>query len=85
MNYTTPNLRIAHVFDAERAQKKALFDMICNEENWKNPIECIIPSSMYNEFNEAVTFFTAGGLDILFDDGKYMQCHAAGYYADCGA
>ena len=77
--------RIVHSHGLERAQKKVLFDMICDSENWKRPIKCIIPSKAYNEFNEAVVFFTAGGLNIVHDDGEYMECEAGGYYSDCGA
>jgi len=85
MNFTNPNIRIAHNHDIERAQKKLLFNMICNKENWKNPIECYIPKALYNEFNEAVVYFTAGGLRIVSDDGDYIECQAGGYYVDCGA
>lgn len=79
------NIRTAHKHDVERAQKKILFDMICNKENWKGPIDCIIPKDYLKEFNDAVTFFTAGELKVVDDDGNYLHCQANGYYADCGA
>jgi len=85
MNTTTVPPRIIHKHTLEREKKKLLFDMVCDQDNWKKPIHCIIPKENFQEFNDSVIFFTAGGLRVLEDDGDYLICKAGGYYEDCGA
>ena len=75
-------------FDFERTKHKALFDLICNKENWKLPIDCWIPQNAFEEFNQAVVFFTAGFLYRTGETtaaGTMIRCKANGYYTDCGA
>jgi len=76
---------IVQEFEVERAVNKALFDMICDKDNWKNPISCTIPKSCYKMFNKAVVFFTAGELKIVSEGENFVGCQANGYYIDCGS
>lgn len=70
----------------ERAKHGALFDLIKDPKNWKNPIDCWIPKQSFEDFHQAVVFFTAGFLQQTGEEnGSLIRCKANGYYVDCGA
>ena len=79
------NMKDADTWRYDRAYLKFHFDMICNQENWKYPIDCLIPTEKFDIFNEAVVNFTAGKLRKIASTPAYTRCEANGYYADCGA
>ena len=83
-------MRTVTQYEYEKIKCKALFDLICDEVNWKNPITCMIPARCFNDFNDAVVFFTGGPLLTTenVNEGepeRLVQCHADGYYINIGA
>lgn len=70
-----------------RAELKAAFEKVRNTDNWKNPINAVIPQSDAEITRQAVIFFA--GCSPKFttarvDDG-YLRVKAVGYYAAVGA
>ena len=55
-------MRIVTDYNYEKNRHKALFDLICDPINWKNPIDCYIPEDIFEAFNEACVFFTGAPL-----------------------
>ena len=49
----------------EREKKDKLFGEICNKENWKDEINAIIDEDKFDEYDNAVSYFTGGGLDLV--------------------
>ena len=84
-------MRIVTDYDYEKNRHKALFDLICDPINWKNPIDCYIPEDTFEAFNEACVFFTGAPLaktTIGHYDGngnKLINCRCEGYYNTVGA
>jgi hypothetical protein len=73
-------------YDYEKAKYHSLFDLIKDQNNWKNPIDCWIPKHTFEDFNQAVVFFTSGFLYRTGEEsGSFIHCKANGYYVDCGA
>lgn len=73
-------------FEYEKAKHGALFDLIKDQNNWKNPIDCWVPKHSFEDFNQAVVFYTAGSLYQTREvKGEMVRCKANGYYVDCGA
>jgi hypothetical protein len=74
----------------EKTAHKALFDLICDPINWKNPIDCYIPEHAFEKFNEACVYFTGASLvktTIGHYDGrggKLINCRSEGYYNTIG-
>jgi nitric oxide synthase oxygenase domain/subunit len=78
-------LRHVNTEEYDQAILKLHFDMICNQKNWKYPIDCLIPTDKFDIFNQAVIHFTGGELRKIASTGTYARCEANGYYIDCGA
>jgi hypothetical protein len=83
-------MRTVSSYQYEQAKHKVLFDMICDEENWKNPIHCVVPRYALPKFSEACSHFTGGALVATKSllGVKYMdmvECTSDGYYANIGA
>ncbi len=84
-------MRTVTQYEYEKVKCKALFDLICDKDNWKNPITCMIPVRCFDDFNDACVFFTGGQLltteDVhdLSEPGKLIQCYSDGYYVNIGA
>lgn len=85
-------LRTATSFLTEKTKFKALFDLICDNDNWKNPIHCVIPRWAHKDYNEACIFFTGGSLKIVdvkekgsFEQYDLVECKSEGYYVHIGA
>lgn len=74
-------------------QKDKLFGEICNKENWKDEINAIIDEDKFDEYDNAVGYFTGGGLDLVEsyrDKGSKLpkgKCRVFGhgYYVHIGA
>ncbi len=47
-----------------KAKYDKLFDEICNKKNWKEEIVAIIDEDKFNDYDNAVIYFTGGGLEI---------------------
>jgi hypothetical protein len=83
-------MRTVTHYEYEKTKNKALFDLICDKDNWKNPITCLVPARYFDEFNEACIFFTGGNLLTSEnvkegDPGRRVQCYSDGYYVNIGA
>lgn len=87
MSNTNTTLRIAGSRSTVEGKIHALlFGMIQNPDNWKYPIHAVIPANMFEQFNRACIYHTAGGLTITntLDEGM-IEVKANGYYVDCGS
>tara|TARA_R100000951_G_scaffold106031_1_gene100216 strand:+ start:1008 stop:1253 length:246 start_codon:yes stop_codon:yes gene_type:complete len=79
--------------DEEHLQKDKLFGEICNKKNWKDEIDAIIDEDKLDEYDDAVCYFTGGGLDIVEsyrDIGSKLpkgkcKVYGHGYYVHVGA
>lgn len=73
--------------DDHNDRLREYFGKICNQENWKMPIDCIIDEKDEQLAEEAIVFMTGGG-EIRFTStrtrGK-VRVRAPGYYAVIGA
>ena len=74
----------------EQAKLKALFDLIAPEDNWKNPIHCVVPYYALGKFSEACDHFTGGGLIATksltgVKNMDMVECTSDGYYVNIGA
>ena len=85
-------MKLTQTFELPSARKQlsqeqleALFDKICNKDNWKNEINAIIKESEFNDYNDACVHFTGGVLDIIETDGENALVHSEGYYYNIGA
>lgn len=45
--------------DAYRELMRTAFDQICDPEDWKGPIDCIVPCGVVNVYVQAIQFMTA--------------------------
>ena len=78
-------MKIISSYQYEQGRLKSLFDQICDEKNWKNPIHCVIPSRAFNDYNEACVHFTGAGLTIKSPSSDMVECTSPGYYHNIGA
>ncbi len=63
------------------------FELICNKENWKEPIDAEILAEDFDVCQEACSFITGSALVQVSDetdDGK-IQVEADGYYVAIGS
>ena len=63
------------------------FDRVCNPDNWKMPINAIIPelnSAAIKMYDAAIEFFTGSKAKFTIIDDKIMV-KAEGYYNSIGA
>ena len=73
-------------YQYQQARLKALFDLIAPEDNWKNPIHCVVPRYALAKFDEACKHFTGGSLiptKTLMGTKMtdLIECTSEGYYA----
>ena len=67
---------------------KEYFDTLTSEmENWKDPIDTVIPIRELNDMREACAFFTGSELYVVkqVDNSGNMRVKADGYYLTIGA
>ncbi len=67
---------------------RSAFNKLTSEmENWKDPIDTVIPISQFNDMCEACEFFTGSTLYVKEQMGNtpYMRVMADGYYIAIGA
>jgi len=75
-----------------KAKYDKLFGEICNKKNWKEDINAIIDEDKFYDYDDAVGYFTGGGLDIIEsyrDKGSKLpkgkcRVYGYGYYVHCG-
>jgi hypothetical protein len=83
MNAKTRDIR----FEGQEhiAMMRYAFDQICDKNNWKGPIDCIVPSKAASLYMEAIIFMTGTVPESSrLPDGRF-QLVAAGYQAGpCG-
>jgi hypothetical protein len=67
-------------------QLSAAFDMVKNPENWKNPINAIVPESAdITLITEAIRFFTGSVSKVEPMGDNSVKITALGYYLVIGA
>lgn len=74
-------------FDYTRAELSAYFDMVKNDEHWKNPIDKIVRIKDFRTkvgIREAVVFYT-GSTPSFTPTAGHFRVTAAGYYMTIGA
>lgn len=59
------------------------FELIKNDEHWKNPIDAIINADDYKVCNAACVHFTCGYLDIYESNDGLLKVQSEGYYINC--
>ena len=37
---------------------RAAFDQVCNKEDWKAPVDCVVPFGLANLYMQAIEFMT---------------------------
>lgn len=71
-----------------RSELSECFNQVANSDNWKNPINAILPcedTSLNRDlYAKAIEFFTGSIAEFTVDD-KGTWIKAKGYYAVCGA
>ena len=78
-------MKIVTSYQYEQTKLKSLFDQICDEKDWKNPIHCVIPKKAFNDYNETCVHFTGAGLTPKEPFGEMIECASPGYYNNLGA
>jgi hypothetical protein len=70
-----------------RAELKAAFELVENKENWKLPIDAVVPyESKLDQIREAVIFFAGCTPRFTLSPSKgFVRVRAAGYYMAVGA
>jgi hypothetical protein len=81
----------AHALNPQQAKYQPLFNLVCNRENWKYPIDAWVhPEELtalgasWNDLGKAVSFYTGSVATIQWKKGQ-IHVKAAGYYAAIGA
>ena len=79
-------MNIVTDYQCSQAEHRPWFELIQNKENWKLPIEAVIPQRYFTKFYNAAVFFTGGGL-ILDQEHKngLVTVRGKGYYHYIGA
>jgi hypothetical protein len=73
-------------FEAEQAERVAIFNKIAPVGNWKAPIDAVIQEADFADCNAAAVHFTGGALTISkrLVNG-WLRVTSGGYYANIGA
>lgn len=73
-------------FEAEQAERKAIFDRIAPAGNWKAPIGANISEADFDDCNQACIWFTGSELTVYekLGDGR-IWVTSPGYYETIGA
>lgn len=81
------NSRVVSSFGYTHGDLSEAFDEVKNEENWKYPIDTVIPkkSLPYKEdiYREAIVYFT-GSVPTFTKIGEFVRIRADGYYNTIG-
>jgi len=56
------------------------FNQVCNQEDWKAPIDCLVPWELANVYIDAITFMT-GVRPSYLKDGSMCRLTCIGYRA----
>lgn len=82
------NRRIDEMTDEKLAEYKRAFDLVCNKENWKREIDCILVESdvmALKVYRDAIAWFTGSMARIERVQGNTWRITADGYYKTIGA
>jgi hypothetical protein len=80
--YSVDELNADCVFlNAEHARLRPLFDkLMANILDWRGQFSAVIPEDKFNDYNDAVVFFTASPLVKQYTDRDGMvACTCVGY------
>ena len=79
-------MNIVTDYQCSQAEHRPWFELIQNKENWKLPIEAVIPSRYFTQFDRAARFFTGGGLVVEHTHKNgLITVRGKGYYHYIGA
>jgi len=64
-----------------------LFTKVCDKVHWKNEIKAEIPAKDLDKYNQAVSHYTGGILDVVTeeDDLGLVWVYGEGYYYHIGS
>jgi hypothetical protein len=93
--YTNPKEKVADAdadgddcinFGYRVGDLRRAFNKLHDRQNWKNPIDAVIPSHEFALCDAATCFMTSGALSIVehLEDGN-VRVQSAGYYANVGS
>jgi hypothetical protein len=68
-----------------QAELRAAYDLVCDPDNWKNPIDAWIHHSLIMIVQEAIMHFAGCQVEVVGQAGRKLHVKAAGYYAAIGA
>lgn len=74
-------------YDTAQMYRQAIFEMVCNADDWKAPIYATVPvttPSMVSALHDAIIHFT-GSVPRIRNTGNSLIVEAAGYRATIGA
>jgi hypothetical protein len=74
-------LAIPGMDDATHGVLYAAFNQICGREDWKGPINAVVPIPLVGLYAEAIRFFTATEPVQLPEDSKHVRLISVGYHA----
>jgi hypothetical protein len=71
--------------EAHAALMRFAFEQICNKDDWKEPVDCVVPWTTANLYGQAITFMTATapvyGTPYLHEGQQMVRITADGYRA----
>lgn len=74
-----------HGYTLTQERLKALFELVQNKNNWKFPIDAIVPfGTNLKDLDAAIVHFT-GSLATFTDRPEGIRVQADGYYRTIGA
>lgn len=74
-------------FDAEQAERTAVFNKIAPAGNWKMPIDAVIDEADLAECEQAAIWFTGGPIEVVWRHSMpgRVRVFGLGYYHHIGA
>lgn len=72
-------------YEAEQAERQAVFAKIAPKHNWKERIDAWIDATDFDECNNAAIWFAASPLEIVARRSTKVRVQGGGYYAMVGA
>ena len=86
MNATLAEMDNMVVFEGyTRGELKSTFDLVCDKDNWKMPIDTIVQAANLGLVCIAIAFFVGDYPEIERDEGSYYRVRSDGYYNLIGA
>lgn len=86
-NWNPPAKQDPAVYEAEQAERVAVFNKIADKANWKKPIDAKIDEADLAECEQAAIWFTGGPIKVIarWPRSKKVTVWGGGYYQHIGA